>query len=124
MGLFKKKENDLNKRWQGAYRANPHLYSNDEGSLIVGFALTEDTDSLFPVVPEKQWAIEGKTIDKWIISIVSITRDSVIGTIEYHEAVKRLEKHFLAEKDGWALIGAMTLEQLERLFDGLPRSAL
>ncbi|MDE7230866.1 MAG: hypothetical protein K2N56_10340 [Oscillospiraceae bacterium] len=57
MGVFKKKQNngsDLNKRWQEAYQANPHLYQNDEGSLIVGFALTEDTDSLFLIVPEKQ----------------------------------------------------------------------
>lgn len=110
--------------WQDAYRANPHVYEMEDGGLLVGFALTEDTDSLFPLVPEEHWAIEGKTINKWIISIVSITKDGVIGTIEYHEAIKRLEKHFLAEKDGWALIRALTLDELEELFDGLPRDAL
>lgn len=117
-------DNDLNARWKDAYRANPHVYEMEDGGLLVNFALTEDTDSLFPLVPEEHWAIEGKTINKWMISIVSITKDSVIGDIEYHEAIKRLEKHFLAEKDGWALIGALDLDELEELLDGLPRDAL
>lgn len=117
-------EDDLNTRWQEAYRANPHLYEMEEGGLLVNFALTEDTDSLFPIVPEEHWAVDGKTINKWILSIVSITKDSVLGTIEYHEAIKRLGKHFLAEKDGWALIEGLTLDELEELFDGLPRNTL
>ncbi|EKC43287.1 hypothetical protein OBE_18082, partial [human gut metagenome] len=40
---------------------------------MIGLALTEDTDSLFPIVPEEQWAIEGKTISEWIITMVSLT---------------------------------------------------
>lgn len=117
---------ELNARWQEAYQANPHVHTMDEDdSIIVSFALTEDTDSLFPVVPEEQWQIEGKDIDKWIISIVSITKDwSVIGIIEYHEAIKRLEKYFLAQKDGWALIRGLTYEEMDALFEGLPRNAL
>lgn len=117
-------EDDLNTRWQEAYRANPKPYLMEDDTLLVGFALTEDTDSLFPTAPEEHWQIEGKAIGKWIISIVSITKDSVLGTIEYHEAIKRLNKHFLAEKDGWALIEGLTLDELEELFDGLPRNAL
>lgn len=92
--------------------------------MLVNFAFTGDTDSIFPRVPEEHWAIEGKTINKWMISIVSIIKDGVIGTIEYHEAIKRLEKHFLVEKDGWALIKVLSLDEFEELFDGLPRDAL
>ena len=129
MGNSNEKEipfEELNARWQEAYQANPHVHTMDEDdSIIVSFALTEDTDSLFPVVPEEQWQIEGQTIDKWIISIVSITKDwSVIGIIEYHEAMNRLEKYFLAQKDGWALIRGLTYEELDALFEGLPRNAL
>ncbi|MBD5111582.1 MAG: DUF4299 domain-containing protein [Ruminococcaceae bacterium] len=129
MGNSNEKEipfEELNTRWQEAYQANPHVHTMDEDdSIIVSFALTEDTDSLFPVVPEEQWQIEGQNIDKWIISIVSITKDwSVIGIIEYHEAMNRLEKYFLAQKDGWALIRGLTYEELDALFEGLPRNAL
>lgn len=128
MGLFGKKtdkaDKDLNTRWQEAYRANPHVYESNDGKIIVGLALTETTDSLFPLVAEKQWAIEGKTIDIWIISMVSITKDAVIGQIEYHEAMKRLAPYFLAEKDGWVLIRGLSLDEMEALFEGLPRSVL
>ncbi|MDE7398759.1 MAG: DUF4299 domain-containing protein [Oscillospiraceae bacterium] len=116
---------ELNALWEEAYRANPRVYEKEEDdSIIVGFALTEDTDSLFPVVPEEHWQIEGKDIDKWIISIVSLTKDGVIGIMEYHEAIKRLEKYFLAQKDGWALIRGLTYEEMDALFEGLPRNAL
>ncbi len=64
---------DLNMRWQEAYRANPRAYEMEDGGLLVNFALTEDTDSLFPLVPEENWQIESKTINKWILSIDSIT---------------------------------------------------
>lgn len=126
MGLFGKKKNkndDLNAIWEEAYRANPHVYEKDD-SIVVGFALTETADSLFPLVPEKQWAINGKTIDRWFISMVSLTKDAVLGQIEYHEAMKRLEPYFLAQKDGWTLIRGLSLDEMEALFEGLPRDVI
>lgn len=126
MGIFKKKtstNDELNALWKDAYRANPRVYQKDD-TVIVAFALTETADSLFPLVPEKQWAIEGKTIDKWIISMVSLTKDEVLGQIEYHQAMERLKPYFLAEKDGWVLIRGLTLDEMESMFEGIPRSAL
>ncbi len=125
MGLFGRKkskntDNDLNTLWQEAYRANPLVYEKD-GRVVVGFALTETADSLFPLAAEKQWAIEGKTIDLWFISIVSITKEGVLGTMEYHEAMKRLKPYFLTEKDGWVLIRGLSLDEMDALFEGLPR---
>lgn len=125
MSLFgkKSKEKDLNTRWQEAYKANPHAYEKD-GRIVLGLALTETTDSLFPLAAENQWAIKGKTIDLFFISMVSITKDSVLGTIEYGEAMKRLKPYFLAEKDGWVLIRGLSLNEMEALFEGLPRDIL
>lgn len=126
MGLFNKKKNtidELNARWEDAYKANPHAYEKD-GRVVLGLALTEDTDSVFPLAAEQQWAIKGKTIDLFFISLVSITKDSVLGTIEYGEAMKRLKPYFLAEKDGWALIRGLTLDEMEALFEGLPRDVI
>lgn len=125
MGLFgkKQKEKDLNTLWQEAYKANPHVYEKD-GKIVVGLALTETTDSLFPLAAEKQWAINGKTIDLFFISMVSITKDSVLGTMGYGEAMKRLKPYFLAEKDGWVLIRGLSLDEMEALFEGLPRDIL
>lgn len=132
---FKKKEKEgsrnepfspeeINRIWEEAYRANPKVYEMENGNLLVGFALTEDTDSIFPLYPEKQWAIEGKTIEKWIITAVSLTntKDSIIGQIEYHEAMKRLSPYVIKTVDDyWILLRGMTHKELDGLFEGLPR---
>ena len=132
MNFFKKKNSqtnskltkpDIEKLLQEAYPANPKCYEKEDGTLLIGLALTEDTDSLFPIVPEEQWAIEGKTISEWIITMVSLTnpQGGIIGQMEYHEAIKRLEPFILMKKDNWALIRAMTHEELDSLFGNLPR---
>ena len=114
---------DIEKLLQEAYQANPMCYEKKDGTLMIGLALTEDTDSLFPIVPEEQWAIEGKTISEWIITMVSLTNPlgGIIGQMEYHEAIKRLEPFILMKKNNWALIRAMTHEELDSLFGNLPR---
>lgn len=112
---------DLNKRWQEAYRGNPRVYEKEGEGLLVAFALTEDTDSLFPLVPEEQWAVKGMEIGSWIISMVSITEERVIGQMEYHEAMKRLRPYIIASEENWALIRGMSHEELDGLFEGLPR---
>ena len=108
---------------QMCIRDSPKCYEKEDGTLLIGLALTEDTDSLFPIVPEEQWAIEGKTISEWIITMVSLTnpQGGIIGQMEYHEAIKRLEPFILMKKDNWALIRAMTHEELDSLFGNLPR---
>ena len=133
MGLFSKKSSEKNaqsaeeiiaKRWEEAYRANPRVYEKEgESGLLIGFALTEDCDSIFPLVPEKQWAIEGKRIDNWMITMVSLTnpQGGIIGQMEYHEAMKRLQPFFIAGSDNWVMIRAMTHDELDGLFEGLPR---
>ena len=127
MSLFGNKQkqtsSDLVKRWQEAYRADPRVYEKD-GRVVVGLALTETADSLFPLAAEKQWEIKDKTVDLWFISMVSLTKDSVVGTIEYSEAMKRLKPYFLAEKDGWVLIRGLTDAEMEALFEGLPRNVI
>ena len=65
MNFFKKKNSqtnskltkpDIEKLLQEAYQANPKCYEKEDGTLLIGLALTEDTDSLFPIVPEEQRA--------------------------------------------------------------------
>lgn len=107
----------LNVHWENAYRANPRVYEKEDGTLLAGFALTEDCDSLFPIVPEEQWAIEGKSISQWCISLVSLTnpKGGIIGQVEYHEAMTRLRPFVLAQNGNWVLIRGLTHQELKRL---------
>lgn len=117
---------EINRLLKEAYKANPKAYEKTDGTMLVNFALTEDTDSLFPIVPEKQWALDGKIINEWTITMVSLTNPlgGIIGQMEYHEAIKRLEPFIIAKIDNWALIRAMSHEELESLFEGLPRKLI
>ena len=118
---------EIKRRWEEAYRANPHLYEKEEeGKLIVSFALTEDTDSLFPYYPEKQWKVPDKEISLWMITMISLTNPEggVIGQMEYHEAMNRLQPYILANADGWVFIRAMTHAELDALFGNLPRKLI
>ena len=117
---------ELIQLWQGAYRANPGVYEKADSGILVSFALTEDTPSLFPLLPEKQWALPGKTIGLWMITMVSLTNPlgGIIGQMEYHQAIGRLEPFILLKRGNWALIRGMTHQELDSLFAGLPRKII
>lgn len=112
-------QEELTQIWKEAYQASPKVYEKEDGTLLAGFALTEDCDSLFPVVPEEQWAIKDKTISEWSISLISLTnpKGGVIGQIEYHEAMKRLAPYILVQNGNWVLIRKMTHGELQGLLD-------
>lgn len=115
---------EINALWTDAYQASPKVYEKEDGTLLAAFALTEDCDSLFPVIPERQWALKDKVISEWMINMVSITnlRDGIIGQMEYHEAMNRLTPFIIAQKDNWVLIRKMTHQELDSLFGDLPRN--
>lgn len=115
---------EANALWKDAYQASPKVYEKEDGTLLAAFALTEDCASLFPVLPEKQWALKDKVISEWIISMVSLTspQGGIIGQMEYHEAMNRLAPFIITQQDNWALIRKMTHQELDSLFGNLPRN--
>ncbi len=133
MGLFgfgKKKQEPLlspeetARRWNDAYRANPQVYQKN-GALLGSCTLTEDVDTILPLRPESQWAVDGKPVPDWILSMVSITEKRVLGQMAYPEAMARLRPFSLASSGDWILIRAMTHNELDgRQTDRFPFPAL
>ena len=78
-------------------------------------------DTLLPLCPQRQWAVDGRPVPVWILSIVSITENRILGQLEYQEAMKRLLPFSPAKSEDWVLIRAMTHQELDGLFGGLPR---
>jgi len=113
-------QEEVARRWKDAYRANPQVYRKQD-ALLGSCTLTEGVDTLLPLRPESQWAVDGKPISDWILSIVSITEKRILGQMEYPEAMKRLLPFSLAKSEDQILIRAMTHAELDKLFDGLPR---
>ena len=113
------------RRWNGAYRANPKVYGRKDSDALFGnCTLTEDVDTILPLHPESTWAADGRPIPDWMLSIVSITENRILGQMEYQEAMNRLRPFSLAMSEGWILIRAMTHEELDGLFEGLLRQLI
>ena len=130
MGLFgfgKKKpetqapgREEAARRWQEAYRANPQVYQKED-ALMGSCTLTESVDTLLPLHPETLWAVDGRPIEDWMLSFVSVTEKRVLGSFEYQAAMERLTPFSLAASEGWVLIRAMTHAELEKLAAVLPQ---
>ena len=101
--------------WQRAYEANPQAFELEEGGLMAGFTLTETVDTILPVAPEAQYEIEGESISLWALTFFSLTRDEVLGTLEYHRALRRLQPYLTDAREGSLLIRGLTLEEMERV---------
>ena len=101
--------------WQRAYEAEPQAFELEEGGLMAGFTLTETVDTILPVAPEAQYEIEGESISLWALTFFSLTRDEVLGTLEYHRALRRLQPYLTDAREGSLLIRGLTLEEMERV---------
>ncbi|MCH5343983.1 MAG: DUF4299 family protein [Acetatifactor sp.] len=108
-----------------AYYAKPSFYrdNNDNlGSPFGAYACTEDTPSIFPIVPKVPLGIvddrTGKQLEvnKWVISLFSITENRVVCMIDYAkflEAIpEELKKPYDAEN---ILIEGISLELMKRM---------
>lgn len=113
------------RRWKDAYRANPQVYQKKGSDELLGnCTLTEDVDTLLPLCPQRQWAVDGRPVPEWMLSVVSVTEKRVLGQLEYREAMERLLPFSLAKSEDWILIRAMTHRELDGLFAGLPRQLI
>lgn len=110
------------RRWKNAYRASAQIYQKKGSEALLGnCTLTEDVDTLLPLCPQRQQAVNGRPVPEWILSIVSITENRILGQLEYQEAMKRLLPFSLAKSEDCILIRAMTHQELDGLFEGLSR---
>lgn len=112
MGFFKRKKEDV---WKDAYQGEPRVYQKPDGEYFGAFALTEETKTVLPSNPEKQFSVNGKSINEWKIMFVSTSKQDIIGDLPYSEAVKRLEAFILERKDNLMLVKELTLKELETI---------
>ena len=116
MGLFDKFKKEKNE-WKDAYKGNPNFYNKNGGNPFGAFALTEDTLSSFPKNPKVLYKVDNKVVDEWKLMLVSTTKNSVLGDIDYYEAIKKLMKFAIADDDKNILIKGLSLEELYELLN-------
>ena len=109
---FKKKEND---DWGNAYVGNPNFYNGKDGKPFGAFALTEGTLTSFPKNPRLLYKVDNIEVDEWKLVLVSTTNNGVLGDIDYYEAINKLMKFVIDEKDNRMLIRGLSLEELNEM---------
>ena len=99
--------------WSEAYEANPHVFELEDGGLLVSFTLTETVDTILPIAPETQYAIEEETISQWVIAFFSLSKDENLGILEYHEALELLQPYIQETRGSNILVRGLSLEEME-----------
>lgn len=105
-----KEEGDV---WSEAYETNPHVFERNDGSLMVNFTLTETVDTILPKTPEKMYAVEGKNISLWTLTLFSLAKNDTLDMIEYHVALRHLQPYIIDEQESHILLRGLTLEEME-----------
>lgn len=112
MKLFSK-----NRDWESAFKATPRFYSDAQGSIFGAFALTENTDTILPINPHKEFMVENKPVSVWKMIFVSTTEDSIISEMNYFDAIKRLEKFISQKNDNAILLKALSYNDMKSLVE-------
>ena len=110
-------EEDGEDDWSRAYEAQPRLFQREDGALEAHFTLTETVDTILPAAPERLYEVEGEQIALWALTLFSLTRDAVLGTLEYHDALRRLQPFVTGRRGDAVLVRGLTREELSALLD-------
>ena len=115
MGLFDKFKKKETNNWENAYIGNPNFYNGKDNKPFGAFALTEDTLTSFPKNPKSLYKVNNTEVNEWKLMLVSTTNNGVLGDIDYYEAINKLMKFVIDEKDNNILIRVLSLEALNQI---------
>lgn len=112
MGIFDRwKKGNTADAWRSAYIAKPQFYAKPDGAVFGAFALTEETETVFPKAPH--YAINGKAITEYRLMIVSTSKHATMGDCDYFAALQKLEPYQMDSNAEAVLIRGLSFAELE-----------
>lgn len=103
------------------YYAKPSFYQDEEG-IFGAYAITEETRSVFPVEPYVPMGItdpntgEQLKVDRWCISLFSITENRIVGRIDYSRFLKSVPDEMKTPYDaGNVIIEPIELKMMKEM---------
>lgn len=116
MGLFDKLKGKKDiVDWSDVYNATPKFYGKPDGSPFGAIALTEGTKTVLPKNPQLEYKVDGKSVMEWRLVLVSTSEDTIIGDIDYFDALKKIEQYSLDTNKNAILVKELSLAELESL---------
>ncbi|MGN0160229.1 MAG: DUF4299 family protein [Lachnospiraceae bacterium] len=101
--------------WNDAYNAAPKFYGRPDASPFGAIALTEGTKTVLPKNPQLEYKVDGKSVAEWKLILVSTSKDTIIGDVDYFVALKKVEQYSLDTNKNAILIRKLSLAELEGL---------
>lgn len=99
MNIFKKlKESQYNSNWNNACLTIPKFYRKPDGTAFGAIALTENTQTILPELPQNVYQIDGIPVSEWRFILVSATSNTIIGNADYFTALKALKNMYLIKE--------------------------
>lgn len=109
--MFKRKK----QLWDTAYIAKPNFYTDQNGSIFGAFALTENTTTILPNNPQRNYQVDGKSVTDWRLVFVSTTEDAILFELNYFEAFTCLEEYIIDHDSKSTLIKGLSFEEIRSI---------
>ena len=93
-------------------QGDPNFYNGKDGKPFGAFALTEGTLTSFSKNPKLLYKVDNTEVNEWKLMLVSTTNNGVLSDMDYYEAINKLMKFVVDEKDNNILIKGLSFEEL------------
>ena len=80
---------------------------------MISFTLSETADTILPAEPEALYEMEEEMSSLWALTFFSLTKDEILGYLEYHRVLQRLRPYILETRDGHILLRELSLKEME-----------
>ena len=104
--------------WENAFKANINFYGKEGEETFGALVLTEGTETILPTAPWEKYGLDGRPVADWRLVLVSITRQGILGMLDYRTAMEKLGPYIQDRREGLVLTGGLSLGELERLLAG------
>lgn len=116
--------NDLHQNQiKDLYYANAHMYKTQDDSILGVYTVTATVDTIFPLKPMIPMSCinfqTGESIeaDHYIVALVSLEKEKMLGDISFDEFMKELSHHELHEFDSEHIfIEGLSEEEIETIY--------
>ncbi|WP_028043942.1 DUF4299 family protein [Candidatus Stoquefichus massiliensis] len=116
--------NDLHQNQiKDLYYANAHMYKTQDDSILGVYTVTATVDTIFPLKPMIPMSCinfqTGESIeaDHYIVALVSLEKEKMLGDISFDEFMKELSHHELHEFDSEHIFfEGLSEEEIETIY--------
>ena len=103
--------------WEEQYESKPYLYPGPDGIITGSLALTAGKTTILPRNPETLYTSDGRTVNDWKRSLISVDGRSIIAQLSYHQALECLAPFIIQQRENAVLVRELAENEMRMLAD-------